>query len=355
MYESYWRKMGNKCDITFTGYESLSYFANGKSLCWFLESKLEEEIKRLHNVVGNAVADDHYIVVGTGSSQLMQAALYALCPANAPHPLSVVSAAPFYSSYPEVTDFVRSGLHKWAGDARNFEKDEPYIEFITSPNNPDGVIREPVVNRDQGKLIYDLAYYWPQYTAITSPANHDVMLFTVSKCTGHAGSRIGWALVRDKEVAGKMTKFMEISTIGVSKEAQLRAAKILGVISDNCLDPTLENNLFEYSQSLMTDRWQRLRKVVKSSDLFILQKYPLQYCLFTGDFYESHPAFAWLMCKGSEEDCEKLLKGHKIQTRSGTKFGSDPRSARISMLSRDEDFNIFLQRLAAIQGPKNGN
>jgi len=94
-------------------------------------------------------------------------------------------------SYPEVTDFVKSELHKWAEDPRTFEKNRPYIEFITSPNNPDGVIREPVVNGDQEKLIYDLAYYWPQYTAITSPANHDVMLFTISKCTGHAGSRIG--------------------------------------------------------------------------------------------------------------------------------------------------------------------
>ncbi|XP_016546694.2 L-tryptophan--pyruvate aminotransferase 1 [Capsicum annuum] len=347
MYESYWRKIGNMCDITFNGYESLSYFANGKSLCWFLESKLEEEIRRLHNVVGNAIVDDYYVVIGNGSSQLIMAALYALSPTNQPHPINIVAAAPFYSSYPEMADFERSELHKWAGDARNYDKDEPYIEFITSPNNPDGVIREPVVNGIQGKLIHDLAYYWPQYTAITSPANHDVMLFTVSKCTGHAGSRIGWALVKDKEVGRKMIKFMEVSTIGVSKEAQLRAAKILGVISDSCVNPTLDN-FFEYSQSLLTDRWQRLRQVVKANDLYVLQKYPLQYCLFTKKFYETHPAFAWLMCKGSEEDCEKLLKGHKLQTRGGEKFGSYSRNVRISMLGKDEDFNIFLQRLEAI-------
>uniref|UniRef100_M1DIT6 Alliin lyase n=1 Tax=Solanum tuberosum TaxID=4113 RepID=M1DIT6_SOLTU len=135
-----------------------------------------------------------------------------------------------------------------------FEKDEPYIELITSPNIPNGIIREHVVNGDQGKLIYDLAYYWPQYTSITSRANHDVMLFTISKCTGHAGSRIGWALVKGKEVARKMTKFTEICTIGVSKEPQLRDAKILEVISNSYLDFTLENFL-EYSQSRMTDRW----------------------------------------------------------------------------------------------------
>ena len=87
--------MGNKCDITFSGDDSLSYFANGKSLCWFLESKLEEQIKRLHNVVGNAIVDDHYIVVGTGSSQLVLAALYALSASDQLEPIN--SATPFYS------------------------------------------------------------------------------------------------------------------------------------------------------------------------------------------------------------------------------------------------------------------
>ncbi|KAF5940085.1 hypothetical protein HYC85_021252 [Camellia sinensis] len=138
--------------------------------------------------------------------------------------------------YPEVTDFLRSGLYKWAGDANAFDKDGPYIEFVTSPNNPDGTIREAIVKGyGGGKLVHDLAYYWPQYTPITSCAHHDIMLFTFSKCTGHAGSRIGWALVKEKEVARRMIKFMEVSTIGVSKESQVRAAKILGVISDSCL------------------------------------------------------------------------------------------------------------------------
>ncbi|KAK6777780.1 hypothetical protein RDI58_024498 [Solanum bulbocastanum] len=261
-------------------------------------SKLEEQIKRLHNVVGNAIVDDHHIVVGTGSCQLMQAALYALSSADELEPIS---------SYPEVTNFVKSGLHKWAGDARTFEKNRPYIEFITSPNNPDGVISDPVVNGDQGKLIYDLTYYWPQYTAITSIANHDIMLFTIFKCIGQSGSRIvksksqnqahqqlflalNWALVKDKEVTMKMTNFMDISTVGVSKEAQLRAAKILEVVSG-----------------------------------------------------------------GDKEDCEKLLKEHKIYTRIGRRFGSDSKNVSISMLSRDEDFNIFRKRLMAIQGSTNRN
>lgn len=63
------------------GYQSMSYFADPKNLCWFLmEPKLESEIKRLHHVVGNAKTEGFFIIVGNGSSQLIQAALYALSP-----------------------------------------------------------------------------------------------------------------------------------------------------------------------------------------------------------------------------------------------------------------------------------
>lgn len=89
-----------------------------------------------------------------------------------------------------MTDYLRSGLFKWAGDAGTFKGDS-YIEIICSPNNPDGFIKQSVLNSEKGKTIHDLAYYWPQYTAITGPADHDIMLFTVSKCTGHAGTRLG--------------------------------------------------------------------------------------------------------------------------------------------------------------------
>jgi len=86
---------------------------------------------------------------------------------------------------------MKSGLYKWAGDASSFNEDKPYIELITSPNNPDGFMRQPVVNRSKGMLVHDFAYYWPQYTPIISAADEDIMLFTVSKSTGHAGMRIG--------------------------------------------------------------------------------------------------------------------------------------------------------------------
>lgn len=62
-----------------------------------MEPEFAKQIVRLHNVVGNAVTEGRHIVVGTGSSQLYLAALYALSPQDSLNPINVVSAAPYYS------------------------------------------------------------------------------------------------------------------------------------------------------------------------------------------------------------------------------------------------------------------
>ncbi|XP_010251125.1 PREDICTED: L-tryptophan--pyruvate aminotransferase 1-like [Nelumbo nucifera] len=357
MFESYWRRMGDNCAVVITGWQSLSYFSDITSLCWFLEPELAEEVRRLHRLVGNAVTEDRHIVVGTGSTQLFQAALYALSSPDADEPMSVVSAAPYYSSYPTLTEFLRSRLYRWAGDAHGFDGDKPYIELVTSPNNPDGFTRKTVINRRGGKVVYDLAYYWPQYTPITIQADHDLMLFTVSKSTGHAGSRIGWALVKDKEVAKKMTKFIELNTIGVSKDSQVRAAKLLRAVSDSCkqLGSQGSVNFFDNFRRLMINRWECLRNVIRGNDLFTLPEYPKEFCNFAGEFTEAHPAFAWLKFKEEIKDSESFLRAHKILTRSGKHFGVNKTYVRISMLDREENFEILLERLSKISAKQQEN
>ncbi|KAI9108874.1 hypothetical protein K1719_020179 [Acacia pycnantha] len=352
VYETFWRQMGDKTTITIPGWQSMSYFSDASNICWFLEPELAKELVRLHNVVGNAVTDGRHIVVGTGSSQLFLAALYALSPPDAAEPISVVSAAPYYSSYPSMTDYQKSGLYKWAGDADSFEKEGPYIELVTSPNNPDGYVRRSVVNRSQGLLVHDLAYYWPQYTPISSPADHELTLFTVSKSTGHAGMRIGWALVKDQEIAKKMTKFIELNTIGVSKDSQLRAAKVLRAVSDSCEQERRfqgEESFFKFSYNIMSQRWNQLRATVERSGMFSLPSFSPAFCTFFTQVLEPQPAFVWLKCEGEIEDCESFLRRHKILTRSGRHFGVSPKYVRISMLDTDENFTQFLDRLSAIQ------
>ncbi|KAF2312929.1 hypothetical protein GH714_042472 [Hevea brasiliensis] len=225
MYERFWQQVGEKATIVIPGWQSMSYFSDIGNLCWFLEPEFARQVLRLHKIVGNAVTEDRHIVVGTGSTQLFQAVLYALAPPDAEEPVSVVSAAPYYSSYPAITESLKSGLYRWEGDALSFSKEGQFIELVTSPNNPDGYVRGSVLNKSGGVLVHDFAYYWPQYTPITYPADYDIMLFTVSKTTGHAGMRIGWALVKDREIAKRMVKYIELNSIGVSKDSQLRAAR----------------------------------------------------------------------------------------------------------------------------------
>ncbi|XP_057419865.1 tryptophan aminotransferase-related protein 2-like isoform X2 [Lotus japonicus] len=345
MYEGFWRRMGEKTTLVIPGWQSMSYFSDGAtSICWFMEREFEKEVLRLHRVVGNAVTEGRHVVVGTGSSQLILAALYALSSPHAAQPISVVSAAPFYSSYPLMVDYQKSGLHKWDGDAESFDKDGPYIELVTSPNNPDGYTRRSVVNRSQGILVHDLAYYWPQYTPISSPSDHDLTLFTVSKSTGHAGMRIG-------EVAKKMTKFIELATIGVSKDSQLRAAKVLKTVSDSCEQENFQDgeSFFEYSFKIMAQRWKLLREAVEGGGLFSLPQFSPAFCTFFDQVTEPQPGFAWMRCEGDIEDCESFLRGHKILTRSGKQFGASPKYVRISMLDTDENFSHFIDRLYAIQ------
>ncbi|KAI3916757.1 hypothetical protein MKW92_009193 [Papaver armeniacum] len=300
----FWKKTGTKATILIPGWQSLSYNSDISNVCWFLEPKFAGEVRRLHKLVGNANTDNRHIV--------------------------------------------KSGLYKWGGDAYTFNGEEPYIEVVTSPNNPDGFTRKPVVNGTGGMLLHDLAYYWPQYTPITSQLDHELMLFTVSKSTGHAGSRIGWALVKDIDIALKMTKFIELNTIGVSRDSQLRAAKILAAVSDSCTDSAISESFFEFSRRLMTQRWKQLRDAVRTSGLFSLPEYTSDFCNYYGKYLELYPAFAWLRCEEDIEDCEKFLRHHKIITRSGMHFGWDIKFVRVSMLDRDDTFGLFVERLSNI-------
>ncbi|KAH9301676.1 hypothetical protein KI387_013259, partial [Taxus chinensis] len=296
IFENYWAQNAEAAATHIRAHELISYFSNREGLCWFMEPELEKEIRTLHGLVGNAVTEDRHIIVGTGSSQLFQAALYAL--SNQEFTTNIISDAPYYSVYPIVSDYLQAGIYKWAGNIASRTTESPYIEIITSPNNPDGEIRHPVVN-GSGYQIYDLAYYWPHYTPITSPVDEDIMLFALSKGTGHAGSRIGWAIVKNKDVAQRMVKAIELTTIGVSKDSQTRASQILKHINGIYGSPyklsrytaheRMDLKFFHYGYSVMEHRWKRLREALSGGNRFSLPKFRPEFCNFFGQEVTSNP------------------------------------------------------------------
>ncbi|KAK9862148.1 hypothetical protein WJX84_009171 [Apatococcus fuscideae] len=171
--------------------------------------QLERAIRAIHAQVGNAVTDGRSIVIGMGSSQILNAAFFALSNASRSPDVNITkvcSEAPYYNAYKATSQYYGSMAFEWS-ETTDLEAspDSPVIQVMTAPNNPDGTMRNKTVSGAYG--VYDHAYYWPHYTPISQALEYDdrdVAVFTLSKLTGHAGSRIGWAIVKDLDVAQLM-------------------------------------------------------------------------------------------------------------------------------------------------------
>ena len=86
-----------------------------------------------------------------------------------------------------------------------------------------------------------------------------------------------------------MTEYITISSIGVSKESQFRAAKIIEVVCNGSqnVGSVKSENFFEYGRKILSERWQKLRETIQNSEYLILSKYPQEHCLFSGKLAET--------------------------------------------------------------------
>ncbi|KAL0294762.1 UNVERIFIED_CONTAM: Tryptophan aminotransferase-related protein 4 [Sesamum calycinum] len=279
----------------------------------YISQELEKNIRKLHAITKNAVTDGRYIVFGAGSTQLLNAAVYALS-MNMSSPAKVVAEKPFYPVYKEQTEFFKAKQFEFHGDASSLRNGtsntiENVIEFVASPNNPDGNLKKAVLEGPSVKTIHDYAYYWPHYTAIPAPADEDLMIFTMSKLTGHAGSRFGWAIVKDKNVYENMLQYKSLADSGTSKDTQLRALKLI--------------------------------------KRFKLQEIPPSFCNYSRTVRGASPAFAWLKCtKEEDSNCYKVLHQEaNILGREGSSFDAENHYVRLSLVKRADEFNLLLDRL----------
>ncbi|PIA41838.1 hypothetical protein AQUCO_02200339v1 [Aquilegia coerulea] len=351
--EPFWVQHAASSAVVVAGWHRMSYrfSSNDKSS---ITVELEKCIRELHAVIGNAKTDGRYMVFGAGSTQLLNAAIYALSPEDSPSPASVVASIPFYPVYKLETEFYNSVQFKWQGEAslwkNRSDTSGTSIEFVTSPNNPDGKFRKPVLTGPSAKTIYDHAYYWPHFSAITSAADEDLMIFTLSKLTGHAGSRLGWALVKDEKVYTRMQMFMSLNTLAQSHDTQLRTLKLLKVVLKE-----RGRKMFEFSYKTMRERWERISKSFSSSKRFSLQKLEPQYCTYFKNVTGPSPAYAWIKCEREEdEECTAVLQTANIIGRGGIVFCGDTRYVRLSLIKRQDDFELLLQRIDAMISKESG-
>ncbi|KAF8727967.1 hypothetical protein HU200_018539 [Digitaria exilis] len=346
--EPYWMRHAAESAVVVSGWHRLSYFATDGE---YQSVELERHIRRLHRAVGNAVADDKHIVFGTGSMKLINALVHALSPDDGTisSPGMVVATAPYYAPYRTQTMMFDGREYKWEGTteawAANASSSHPsnsstFIEFVTSPNNPDFLLRKPVLG---GRVIADHAYYWPHFTPIPSPADEDVMLFSASKLSGHAGSRFGWALVRDEKVALRAKEYIEESSLGESRDTQLRMLSIIKVILANLHG---KEDMFAFAHEEMSTRWTRFNTVVSGSRRISVQKISPQFCTYLNRTREPTPAFAWVKCeRKQDQDCYDALLKANIISWSGVDGEASARYTRVSLVKARDDFDVLLERL----------
>ncbi|KAJ8485164.1 hypothetical protein OPV22_017649 [Ensete ventricosum] len=342
--EAYWQQQAASSAVVFSGWHRMSYSTDGKD---YITIELEKHIRILHKVVGNAVTDGKFIVFGSGSAQLINALVYALSQSNASSsPASVVASVPYYPLYKKQTNLFETREYGWGGTTSNWANASVssvtnFIEFVTSPNNPDGEFKQPVLG--SSAVIFDHAYYWPHYSPILDPADEDVMLFTNSKISGHAGSRFGWAVIKDEGVYERTTKYLSLNTVGVSRDTHLRVLKLIKVM---ITEKGGKGDIFEFGYRTLKARWSKLQELVSSSSRFSLQQLSAHYCNYFRTIRDPSPAYAWLRCEWKEdEDCHEALRKASIISRSGPLFEAGSQYTRLSLIKTQDDFDLLLKRM----------
>lgn len=225
--------------------------------------QLKSLIIDLHKMVGNANVDDKHVVIGGGATQIILGLFNVLKLKNSDYDAGkkIVSAwaePPHFSRFPILANF--AGL-EW-------KKDKNSLTICTIPNNPDGLFSTYAKCN-----ILDLTYMWPQYTSKMKKYNHPAMVFSLSKATGHASTRIGWAIIKDKDIAVALEQYIELSTSGLSLDSQIKAEKVI--------ESQLKKDftVFEDGKKTLESRWEIINrlnrnkafpfKILNSSGMFL--------------------------------------------------------------------------------------
>ena len=198
--------------------------------------------------------------------------------------MTLFAKSPYYPGYPDSTYLDPSRV---AFSSSTKLDPNSTIEFVTHPNNPDGELRTPVY--PSASLMYDCVYYWPSLVNVSEGGivDEDLALFSLSKLTGHGGSRLGWALVKDPEVAYQMNMYLNRSSLHVGSDSLYRAYNLI----QNLLDQPY--HLFDYIREKMLTRWNTINNILAgATDRFSQTSRP-------GTFY------LWIQCLNPVEakDC----------------------------------------------------
>lgn len=192
------------------------------------DTRLEDCIRALHSYHGHLIDDTVKIITGCGSTQVLLGIIYAMIMHH--KKVRLCEQAP----YPPIhRDLVNLMGQEWTCNT-NTIFNQPHIEFVTSPNNPDGSLRVPVSPAKM--IIWDAVYSWPWYGyTLSQVVTHMkkacddrvcIPVFSFSKSLGLAGERVGYALISSSvestypQFIQHYQQYIQLSTNGICRSGE---------------------------------------------------------------------------------------------------------------------------------------
>ncbi len=324
--EEWWREQDVK--VTYPITLRNEYSLNGIK-------KLEEYIRQFHTELAPHInLENKELIFGIGATQLIHAVMYALCIKHGQKisnnhkslsipPLYFTHQLPGYLGVKEWIDLTNSFNAKWIAceDAKNIPS-ENLVEFVSSPNNPNGKILTPITRAKT--IVYDRVNYWPFYMTHSqniykeNTLSHDaISIFSLPKILSFSGSRVGYAFIDDKRIAHYIKYYTIHSTHGIAVDGQLRCLAAMKYLIEN-------NKIHEYTNwitNTMKQRWQMLKKNIALTDIVLLN---------------SQGASAWIKTPG--EANQYLMKNYRIISTLGPEYGASKEYARLNMTCTSNEF-----------------
>ena len=82
-----------------------------------------------------------------------------------------------------------------------------------------------------------------------------------------------WAVVKDENVFQRMTTYVSMNTMGVSRDTQLRTLQLIKVVLKDG-----GKEIFDFGYTMLSNRWEKLNETLSISTRFTLQEIGAQYC-----------------------------------------------------------------------------
>jgi len=287
---------------------------------------LNQEIRKLHRIYGNYNTTGKYLLISNGATSFMSAFISAVSVIRGNTPQKFYVSTPYYYGYPSRC---KVGNCTWSTD-NNLDPSN-VVEAVTEPNNPSGYPREPFYTTNP-YWFNDLVYYWPHLGGFgynIPMKNSDTAFFSFTKLTGHAATRIGWAFVKDQQLATVMMDWLFTCMLQCSIQSMGFGLQVFKEISNN------GNEFFDWANGRLQERWTQLIQILGNQENIVLRsKVGTQY--------------GWLEVVGKNDtEVRDMCLNVGISPPQGGRFGQ-PGHIRLNLCEANVTFQRILMALQSL-------